>query len=171
MQQDLEFAIDKLVQIALLALSHAVNNTFNALICIDWLADGLRMLVENPSDWLIYHDERGTVRIVTQPLPLGDLVTAAFDKIRYASNGNPTVIIQLLWTFARLAPSFSRPEQREALGQQADIAAEEALKAPLLEVEHAAIMDAYERTCRILNWPMSWERKVVSRADLPPATS
>jgi|SRR5690348_5925730 len=171
LQQDLEFAIDKLVQIALLALSRAINNTFNALICIDWLADGLRMLVENPSDWLIYHDRRGTTRVITQPLPLGDLVAAAFDKIRYASDGNPTVIIHLLRTFARLAPSFSRSEERKALGRQADITIEEALKMLTLEADRAAVVDAYGRMCRILGWPMSSERTVAPGVDLPPAGS
>src|SRR6185437_4304737 len=35
MRQDLEFAIDKLEQIAMIGLSAAINNTFNVLICID----------------------------------------------------------------------------------------------------------------------------------------
>ena len=36
--QDLAFAIDQLVEIAIRALSPAVNDTFTALSCIDWLA-------------------------------------------------------------------------------------------------------------------------------------
>ena len=39
--QDLTFAIDQLVEIAIRALSPAVNDTFTALTCIDWLGDGL----------------------------------------------------------------------------------------------------------------------------------
>ena len=39
--QDLAFAIDQLVEIAIRALSPAVNDTFTALTCIDWLGDGL----------------------------------------------------------------------------------------------------------------------------------
>ena len=37
--QDLAFAIDQLVEIAIRALSPAVNDTFTALTCIDWLGD------------------------------------------------------------------------------------------------------------------------------------
>ena len=39
--QDPVFPIDQLVEIAIRALSPAVNDTFTALTCIDWLADGL----------------------------------------------------------------------------------------------------------------------------------
>ena len=41
LRQDLQFAIDQLVEISLRALSPAVNDTFTALTCIDWLGDGL----------------------------------------------------------------------------------------------------------------------------------
>ena len=39
--QDLAFAVDQLVEIAIRALSPAVNDTFTALTCIDWLGEGL----------------------------------------------------------------------------------------------------------------------------------
>ena len=39
--QDLTFAIDELVEIAIRALSPAINDTFTALTCIDWLVDAL----------------------------------------------------------------------------------------------------------------------------------
>ena len=39
--QDPVFAIDQLVEIAIRALSPAVNDTFTALTCIDWISAGL----------------------------------------------------------------------------------------------------------------------------------
>jgi len=39
--QDISFGIDQIVEIALRALSPAVNDTFTALTCIDWLGDSL----------------------------------------------------------------------------------------------------------------------------------
>ncbi len=41
LSQDPVFAIDQLVEIAIRALSPAVNDTFTALTCIDWLSAGL----------------------------------------------------------------------------------------------------------------------------------
>jgi uncharacterized membrane protein len=172
MQQDIEFAIDKLVQIALLALSAAINNTFNALICIDWLADSLRMLAEQPGDWLVYHDQHGAVRVLTQPLPLTTIIDAAFSKIRYASNGNPTVLLHLLRTIARLAPFLSTLEQREALAAQADAVAEAGMQALTLETERSAIMDCYASVCRALGRPPMQEMqdKIPPNTESPVST-
>jgi uncharacterized membrane protein len=153
MRQDLEFAIDKLEQIAMIGLSAAINNTFNVLICIDWLADGLRMLAEEPSDWLVYHDAQGAVRVITQPLPLTSLIDAAFSKLRYASRGNPAVVIHLLRTLARLAPFLATPEQRDALAAQANAAVEEALSVLMLDTDRSAVVDCYTSTCAILGRP------------------
>jgi uncharacterized membrane protein len=38
---DVAFGVDQLVEIAIRALSPAVNDTFTALTCIDWLSDCL----------------------------------------------------------------------------------------------------------------------------------
>ena len=39
--QDISFGFDQLVEIALRALSPAVNDTFTALTCVDWIVDEL----------------------------------------------------------------------------------------------------------------------------------
>ncbi len=39
--QDVSFGVDQLVEIAIRALSPAVNDTFTALTCIDWIGDSL----------------------------------------------------------------------------------------------------------------------------------
>ena len=43
LKQDLEFGIAQLVEIALRALSPAINDTFTGLTCVDWLGDELRV--------------------------------------------------------------------------------------------------------------------------------
>jgi uncharacterized membrane protein len=44
--QDVSSGIDQLVEIAIRALSPAVNDTFTALTCIDWLGDNLCKIVK-----------------------------------------------------------------------------------------------------------------------------
>lgn len=167
LQQDLEFAIDKLVQIALVALSDAVNNTFNAIICLDWLADGLRMLAEQPGDKIAYCDAHGSIRIITQPLPFTAIIDAAFSKIRYASGGNPTIIIHLLWTIGRLAPFLTAPEQRDALLAQADEAVQTALYVLTLQSDRSDVLECYKQTCQSLERPTHLER--LHAGSVPPA--
>ncbi len=57
--QDLGFAVDQLVEIALAALSPAVNDTFTALNCIDRVGDGLCGVSARRLPSGVYRDGRG----------------------------------------------------------------------------------------------------------------
>ncbi len=88
LMQDPVFAIDQLVEIAIRALSPAVNDTFTALTCIDWLAAGLsrisgRTLVEG-----VYRDKFGRVRLIESDPSYARMVNRAFDKVRQAARGH-----------------------------------------------------------------------------------
>jgi uncharacterized membrane protein len=62
--QDLAFAIDQLVEIAIRALSPAVNDTFTALTCIDWLSDGLCKISARWNPKIVRRDAHGYVRVI-----------------------------------------------------------------------------------------------------------
>ena len=63
LRQDLAFAIDQMVEIAIRALSPAVNDTFTALTCIDWLSDGLCKITAGWHSRRVHFDEQGKVRL------------------------------------------------------------------------------------------------------------
>src|SRR5580658_6307073 len=63
--QDLSFAVDQLVEIAIRALSPAVNDTFTALACIDWLGDGLGKIASRWRPVTVHRDAAGQVRVIT----------------------------------------------------------------------------------------------------------
>jgi uncharacterized membrane protein len=44
LQQDLELAIDQVVETGIRALSPAINDTFTGLMSIDWLGESVRKL-------------------------------------------------------------------------------------------------------------------------------
>jgi uncharacterized membrane protein len=105
--QDIAFGIDQLVEIAIRALSPAVNDTFTAMTCIDWLGDSLcRVAVE----WYpqVYHRDRaGQIRLIAAPVSYERLVARSFEKIRQASGGMPAVLIRqidALFTVMAVAP-------------------------------------------------------------------
>ncbi|WIG58025.1 MAG: hypothetical protein OJF49_000770 [Ktedonobacterales bacterium] len=145
LRQDLEFAIDRLVQISLLALSPAINNTFNALICIDWLSEGVRALAQYPCDWIIYRDGGGALRVLDQPHPITEVIEAAFNKVRQASARNTAVTTHLLTTLGRLSVWLTAEDQQAALVAQADAVVEGALVEITVEKDRAAIRASDER--------------------------
>jgi uncharacterized membrane protein len=119
--QDLAFAIDQLVEIAIRALSPAVNDTFTALACIDWLGDGLCKLtsVWNPNT--VHRDHHARVRVIAAEVHYERFVERAFDKIRQAGRGMPAVLIRQLDALARIMQYTKTEEQRTALLDQADM--------------------------------------------------
>jgi uncharacterized membrane protein len=121
LMQDPVFAIDQLVEIAIRALSPAVNDTFTALTCIDWLSAGLSQVSSRPLSEGIYRDRFGRVRLIETDPSYARMVNRAFDKIRQSCAGMPAVIIRLLDSLSSVALRTVTPEQRHVLIRQAEM--------------------------------------------------
>jgi uncharacterized membrane protein len=119
--QDLSFAVDQLVEIALRALSPAVNDTFTALTCVDWLGDGLCQITTGWHPQRVLRDSHGYVRVITADVRYTSLVERAFEKIRQASRGMPAVMIRQLEALTKIAEAATTPEQRRVLLTQAEM--------------------------------------------------
>jgi uncharacterized membrane protein len=117
--QDSEFGIAQVVEIAIRALSPAVNDTFTGVACVDWLADALLTLAEQPPLEGNWYDSGGRLRVWMPPVRLERLVKLAFDQIRQASTTTPAVLIRQLDAIRRLAPRLPFV-CRESLSDQAD---------------------------------------------------
>jgi len=66
--QDPVFAIDQLVEIAVRALSPAVNDPFTAMTCIDWITAGLSEISARDLTEGIYFGSSGKIRLIeTEP--------------------------------------------------------------------------------------------------------
>jgi uncharacterized membrane protein len=142
--QDLAFAVDQLVEIALRALSPAVNDTFTALTCIDWLGEGLCKVTTQWDPVRVHRDTHGYVRVITAHVSYDRLVERAFDKIRQAGRGMPAVLIRQLDALGRIIGQSTTSEQRELLLAQAAMilrAGEESVPEP---ADRAAIRTAYD---------------------------
>jgi uncharacterized membrane protein len=96
LSQDIAFGIDQLVEIAIRALSPAVNDTFTALTCIDWLGDSLSKIAVEWYPHRVHRDDAGEIRLITVPVSYERLVQRSFEKVRQAANGMPAVLIRQL---------------------------------------------------------------------------
>ena len=117
--QDLAFAVDQLVEIAIRALSPAVNDTFTALTCIDWLGESLCKVSTRWHPIRVHRDGHGFVRVITAHVSYERLVQRAFEKIRQAGRGMPAVLIRQLEALSKIIDHTSSTEQRELLLEQA----------------------------------------------------
>ena len=117
--QDSEFGIAQIVEIAIRALSPAVNDPYTGVACVDWLADALLTLAERPPLEGNWYDTGSRLRVWMPPVRLERLAKLAFDQIRQASATTPAVLIRQLEAIRRLAPRL--PDAcRQELSDQAD---------------------------------------------------
>jgi uncharacterized membrane protein len=102
LSQDVAFGIDQLVEIAIRALSPAVNDTFTALTCIDWLGDSLCKIAVDWHPHTRHRDRIGVIRLITVPVSYERLVQRSFEKVRQAADGMPAVLIRQLDALSKI---------------------------------------------------------------------
>jgi len=124
-QQDIEFPINQLVEIALRALSPGINDPFTAIRCIDRLSAGLSCLAERQSPSAYRYDNNHKLRIIAEPVAFEQLVDTAFNQIRYYGKTNLVVVLRLLKAIAQISSHTCRPRDRFPLEQQAAMIVED----------------------------------------------
>jgi uncharacterized membrane protein len=152
--QDPVFAIDQLVEIAIRALSPAVNDTFTALTCIDWLSAGLSEISSRILEEGVYRGRSGKVRLIEFDPSYARMVNRAFDKVRQAGRAMPAVIIRMIDALEHVAENTTNSQQRQVLLRQAEMilrAAEEEVQEPLDLADIRARHDRLVETSGVLD--------------------
>ena len=147
--QDVSFGVDQLVEIAIRALSPAVNDTFTALTCIDWIGDSLCNVTGRWHPTRVYRDAAGIVRLVTTETTYKRLVQRAFEKIRQSGRGMPAVMIRQLDALAKIMERATAPEDRQLLLDQAAMIERLSLSSVDEESDRADIQRAHQAVVRI----------------------
>ncbi|MFN2429945.1 MAG: DUF2254 domain-containing protein [Cryomorphaceae bacterium] len=95
-QQDTEFSIHQMVEIASRALSPGINDPFTAIACIDNLTSVMVNLTDTefPSKYRL--DKNQKLRVVSNPLNFDGMLDAAFNQIRQFAAESPSVLIRLI---------------------------------------------------------------------------
>jgi uncharacterized membrane protein len=145
--QDLSFAVDQLVEIAIRALSPAVNDTFTALACIDWLGDGLCKIADRWQPATVHRDATGHVRVITVTVGFRRLVERAHDKIRQAGRAMPAVMIRQLDGLAKVMAHTTSSAQREVLLEQAAMILRASEESVPEEADRADVRRRYDAVC------------------------
>jgi uncharacterized membrane protein len=115
LQQDVEFGVLQIVDIALKAISPAVNDPTTAISCVDQLSRILiRFASREPPDELLC-DPPGVPRASVTWIHFDRLLEAAFEQIRMYSKSDVAVSLRLLRALGDIAASTPDPEFRRIL--------------------------------------------------------
>jgi uncharacterized membrane protein len=120
-RQDVECAIEELVEIAVRALSPGINDPFTAMNCIDRLGAALGRLSERKLPTAYRCDDEGRLRMIVRTVSFTNALDAAFNQIRQYGHNSVAVTIRLLEALASVAEHVQRDEDRDAVKLHAEM--------------------------------------------------
>ena len=91
-EQDPEYAILQLTEIAVRALSPGINDPFTAIAGLDKITESMALIAQRRMVSTLLYDEKSTLRVVATPFSYEDLVIAAYQYTRKAAANNYEVL-------------------------------------------------------------------------------
>jgi uncharacterized membrane protein len=114
-QQDVEFGVEQLVEMAVRALSPGTNDPFTASSALDDLSAALAGLVGGPQPSPERLDRHGTLRLYAPAVTDAELVRLVLDHVRWSGAAAPTVVHAALRLVRRVAARTQDAQVRQAL--------------------------------------------------------
>ncbi|MBD3345162.1 MAG: DUF2254 domain-containing protein [Chitinivibrionales bacterium] len=119
-RMDPAYNINLIVEIAVRALSPAVNSPSTAMICIDWLGVLLGIIARRTPRQTGFADDRDEQRLVLPVIPFESFFNSAFGEIVHFAASQPRVIIHLIDTFLYVASQVRQREKYDIIQAYAD---------------------------------------------------
>lgn len=148
--QDLRFAFNQLAEIAVRAMSPALNDPFTAMDCVNRIGAGISRLAQQAPPSAYQTDAGGKLRLVIRPVTFTETVHSALTPVRNYSRESVIVTLQMLHALQELAPLLCDEGQRAAIAEQATLIRRGA-DAGLAEAADRQVVQAeYEIAMRLL---------------------
>ena len=142
-QQDLEFPLDQLVEIAVRALSPGINDPFTAIRCIDQLSAALCHLAQREMPSPYRYDDHNQLRIIAEPVSFAGATDAAFNQIRQYGKSSVAVTMRLLEAIAAIAPFTYRSPDRTTLQRHAEMIERGSQEGIAEELDYKNVQERY----------------------------
>ncbi len=120
-QQDLEYSIKQMVEIAVRALSTGVNDPYTAITCIDNLTSTMCYLAQAKFPSKYRFDEERNIRIIADAVDFQGVLDTTFNQIRQFSGGNAAVIIRLMEAFITISGFTKKEKYKKAVIRHAEM--------------------------------------------------
>ncbi len=142
--QDVECAVNQLVEMAVRAMSPAINDPFTAMTCLDHIGEGLALFLRQGEKSRHYYDGNGQLRLIFEPVTFDELLSAAFDKLRHASCNDASVLLHMLEVIDAIGQEAKTPEARQKLLRHVRLIQAESQAGELIEEDRQLIQRSAE---------------------------
>jgi uncharacterized membrane protein len=112
MQQDVEFGVIQIADIALRAISPAVNDPSTAISCVDQLSRILIRWLQRVPPRTYHYDPPHVLRVALPWISFEGLLDTAFEQIRHYSQSDAAVSLRLLRAYDDIVGTVTDPELR-----------------------------------------------------------
>jgi uncharacterized membrane protein len=142
--EDVEYAVNQLVEMAVRAMSPAINDPFTAMTCLDHLRNGLALFAQRREEAPNIYDGKGQLRLVFEPVTFDELLSATFDMLRHASCDNASVLLHMLEVIDAIGQETKSPEARQKLLRHVGLIQAESQAGALIEEDRKLIQRSAE---------------------------
>jgi uncharacterized membrane protein len=115
LQQDVEFGVVQIVDVALRAISPAVNDPTTAISCVDQLSSILIRWISRTPPRRAYYDPPHVLRVVVPWISLEGLLDLAFEQIRHYGAADAAVSLRLMRAFIDIARTIDDPNIQKSI--------------------------------------------------------
>jgi len=119
MQQDVEFGVIQIVDIALRAISPAVNDPSTAISCVDQLSRIIILWISREPPPSHYYAPPHVLRLVVPWMSFDGLLDTAFEQIRHYAVADVAVSLRLIRAFSDIASATQHANLRKRLLERA----------------------------------------------------
>ncbi len=142
--QDIAYAVNQLVEMAVRAMSPAINDPFTAMTCLDYLGDGLALFYRHGEQGAYIYDQEGKLRLLLKPVTFEELLNGAFDMLRHSSCDNASVLLHMLEVIDAIGQEAKSPEARQDLLRHVSLIQAESQAGALVEQDMTIIHELGE---------------------------
>jgi uncharacterized membrane protein len=131
--QDVAYAVNQLVEMAVRAMSPAINDPFTAMTCLDYIGEGLAMFIRQGEKGSHFYDLDSRLRLILEPVTFAELLDGAFDMLRHCSCDNTSVLLHMLEVIDAVGREARSPEARQELFRHVSLIHAESQAGALIE--------------------------------------
>jgi uncharacterized membrane protein len=137
--QDVAYAVNQLVEMAVRAMSPAINDPFTAMTCLDYIGEGLAMFIRQGEKGSRFYDLDGRLCLILEPVTFSELLSTAFDMLRHCSCDNASLLQHMLEVIDAVGQEAGSPEARQELLRHVSLIQAESQAGALIEQDRQRI--------------------------------
>ena len=119
--QDVEYAVMQLAEIAVRAMSPAINDPYTARTCLHHIAAGLSLYISQGERMPFFFDRDGRLRLIYEPVTFNELLESAFGMLRRVGRENAEVLGAILTAIEQIAQKTQQLKARAELLEQVQL--------------------------------------------------